>query len=70
MNMEPKKTQKEERMSHILPDGSEKYDGDIMYEKGDIHWEDCCVTRSNDGTLSEPECLLKNVTKESIFSQV
>ena len=64
-----KKAQREVRKSRILPDGSRKYDGNIIRKKGDTYWEDCCVTGSNDGTLSEPKCSLKKILKESIFPQ-
>ena len=38
--------------------------------KDDMYWVDCCVTGTNDGTLSDPKCSLERISKVVIFPQV
>ena len=62
-----KKAKRDVRESRVLLDGSMNYDGDIVRCKYDMYWVDCCVTGSNDGTLSDPKCSLKRIFKVVIF---
>ena len=42
----------------------------IIQKQGDMYWVDCCITGSNDGTLSDPKCSMKRIFKEVIFIQI
>ena len=49
---------------------SRTYHGDIIHKNDNTSWEDCCVTGSNDGLVSEPTSSLKRILKEPVFPHI
>jgi hypothetical protein len=61
---------KTQRKSVRQPDGSIRYNGDIIRNKGEVYNVDCCVTGTSSGTPSTPQCPLLPVFLETIFPMV
>ena len=51
-------------------DGSVKYCGEVLREKGDVYDVDCAVTGSSPGTPSDPKCPLLPIFQNIIFPRI
>ena len=56
--------------ARFLEDGSRKYDGKILREKGDVYLIDCNVTGSTEGSSDEPKFSLMHLFHSIIFPRI